>query len=101
MALGTIADWEYRATHIGKQFALSLATAYYGKAPSRSYYNGCSGGGDLGMGQLQNFGDEYDGFLIGAPAYYWQQFRLADSWPQIVLKKLVQPGRRPANGSTD
>ena len=92
LALGTIADWEYRATHIGKQFALSLATAYYGRAPSRSYYNGCSGGGNMGMGQLQNFGDEYDGFLIGAPAYYWQQFRLADSWPQIVLKKLVQQG---------
>jgi feruloyl esterase len=35
---------------------------------------------------------EYDGFLIGAPAYYWQQFRLADGWPNIVFKKLVQQG---------
>jgi Tannase and feruloyl esterase len=92
LALGTITDWEYRATHFGKQFAVSLATAYYGRGPSRSYYNGCSGAGNMGMGQLQNFGDEYDGFVIGAPAYYWQQFRLADSWPQIVLKKLVQQG---------
>jgi feruloyl esterase len=92
LALGTIADWEYRATHYGKQFAVSLATAYYGWAPRRSYYNGCSGAGNEGMGQLQNFGNEYDGFVIGAPAYYWQQFRLADSWPQIVLKKLVQQG---------
>jgi hypothetical protein len=92
LALGTIADWAYRATHSGKQWALTLAQTYYGATPSRVYYNGCSGGGNEGMGQLQNFGDEYDGFLIGAPAYYWQQFRLADSWPQIVLKKLVQQG---------
>ena len=90
--LGSIADWSDRGTHYGKQWAASLAQAYYGSAPTRTYYNGCSGGGNEGMGQLQNFGAEYDGFLIGAPAYYWQQFRLADSWPQIVLKKLVQKG---------
>lgn len=44
----------------------------------------------MGMGQLQHYGDKYDGFLIGAPAYRWQQFRLADSWPALVLRKLVQ-----------
>jgi len=39
---------------------------------------------------LQQYGDKYDGFLIGAPAYHWQQFREADSWPALVIKKLVQ-----------
>ena len=92
LSLGTIADWAYRGTHYGKVWAGTLSKAYYGTAPTRVYYNGCSGGGNEGMGQLQQFGDEYDGALIGAPAYYWQQFRLADSWPQIVLKKLVQQG---------
>lgn len=93
LALGTIADWAYRATHYGKLWGLTLAQTYYGSGPTRSYYNGCSGAGNEGMGQLQKYGDEYDGFLIVAPAYYWQQFRLADGWPQVVIKKLNQMGK--------
>jgi hypothetical protein len=89
LALGTIDDWTHRATHYGKQWAGTLAQAYYGTAPTRVYYNGCSGGANMGMGQLQNYADEYDGFLIGAPAYFWQEFRLADAWPALVLRKLA------------
>jgi hypothetical protein len=43
------------------------------------------------MGQLQKYGDEYDGFLIGAPAFYWQQFRLADSYPYLVVNARLTP----------
>ena len=90
IAYGTVADWIYRGTHYGKQWADAIAEIYYGEDPSLHYYNGCSGGGNQGMGQLQIYGDEYDGILIGAPAYRWQQFRLADSWPNLVMRKLVQ-----------
>jgi hypothetical protein len=92
LATGELADWSYRGTHYAKEWAVSIATTYYGSAPTRVYYNGCSGGGNMGMGQLMNYGNEYDGFVIGAPAFYWQQFRLADGWPQLVFKKLVQQG---------
>jgi len=90
IAYGTVADWIYRGTWYGRQWADAIAKVYYGKAPKLHYYNGGSGGGNMGMGQLQHHGDEYDGFLIGAPAYRWQQFRLADSWPALVMRKLVQ-----------
>src|SRR5262249_46285407 len=90
IAYGSVADWIYRGTHYGRQFADQIAIAYYGKTPKYHYWNGCSGGGNQGMGQLQHYGDEYDGFLIGAPAYRWQEFRLADSWPALVMRKLVQ-----------
>lgn len=89
---GPIADWLYRGTHYGKLWGDAIAVAYYGKSPKLHYYNGCSGGGNQGMGQLQNFGDEYDGFLIGAPAYRWNQLSLSQLWPALVLKKLVQKG---------
>ena len=92
LATGELADWSYRGTHYAKEWAVSISTTYFGSAPTRVYYNGCSGGGNMGMGQLMNYGNEYDGFVIGAPAYYWQQFRLADTWPQLVFKKLVQQG---------
>lgn len=99
LAVGTITDWAYRATHYGKQWGLALSQTYYGGQPTRVYYNGCSGGGNEGMGQLQNFGNEYDGFLIGAPAYYWQQFRLADSYPYLVVKaKLTPLGKTLSSG---
>jgi hypothetical protein len=89
---GPIADWLYRGTHYGKQWGDAIAKLYYGKTPEVHYYNGCSGGGNQGMGQLQNFGDEYDGLLIGAPAYRWNQLSLSQLWPALVWKKLVQQG---------
>ena len=92
LAVGTIVDWAYRGTHYGKQWATSIAQTYYGQLPTRTYYNGISGAGNEGMGQLMHFGDEYDGFLIGAPVFYWDQFTLADAWPYVVFKKLVQQG---------
>jgi hypothetical protein len=90
--LGTIADWTHRGTHYGKQWAITLAQTYYGKSPTRIYYNGASGGGNMGMGQLMNYGDEYDGFLLAAPGFYWNQFTLAFTWPYVVFKKMVQQG---------
>jgi hypothetical protein len=89
---GPIADWLYRGTHYGKEWGDAIARAYYGKSPRLHYYNGCSGGGNQGMGQLQNYGDEYDGLLIGAPAYRWNQLSLSQLWPALVWKKLVQLG---------
>jgi len=89
---GPIADWLYRGTHYGKQWGDFIAFIYYGKSPKLHYYNGCSGGGNQGMGQLQNYADEYDGLLIGAPAYRWNQLSLSQLWPALVWKKLVQLG---------
>jgi Tannase and feruloyl esterase len=90
--LGTIADWRYRGTHYGKEWAVTMARTYYGLPPSRVYFNAASGGGNQGYGQAMNYGDEYDGFLIGAPAMPWNQFTLAMAWPYVVFKKLVQQG---------
>jgi hypothetical protein len=90
--LGTISDWRYRGTHYGKEWAATVARTYYGLAPSRVYFDAASGGGNEGYGQVMNYGDEYDGVLIGAPAMPWNQFTLAMTWPYVVFKKLVQQG---------
>jgi len=88
----TIADWVHRGTHDGKLWAAKLSQTYYGKPPTRTYYNGISGGGNEGMGQLMHYGDEYDGILVGAPAFYWDQFTLGHVWPYVVFKKMRQQG---------
>jgi tannase/feruloyl esterase len=89
---GTIADWVFRGTHYGKEWAVALSQTYYGEAPTRVYYNGGSGGGNEGIGQLIHFGDEYDGILVTAPAIIWDQFTLAYTWPYVVFKKMLQQG---------
>jgi len=90
---GSANDWAYRATHAGKVMAARVAKDYYGGQPSRVYFNGCSGGGGQGLGQLEHYGDEYDGALIGAPANQRvERFLGFDSWPPLVFRKLVQQG---------
>jgi feruloyl esterase len=88
---GKVLDWAGgRSNGIAVKLAKQLAFFYYGKRADRTYWNGCSGGGHMGFAQIQNYPKEYDGALIGAPAHHWQQFRLADSWDELIRKKVGQ-----------
>ncbi len=60
-------DFGYRATHVVATAAKAIVEAYYGKAPSYSYFNGCSTGGRQGMVQAQRFPTDFDGIVSGAP----------------------------------
>ena len=46
----------------------------YGKAPDRSYYEGCSNGGREGLMAIQRNPDLFDGVIVRAPAYDWPGF---------------------------
>lgn len=62
-----VRDWGHRATHEMTVKAKSLVAAYYGKGPTFSYFNGCSGGGRQGMMEAQRYPNDYDGILTGHP----------------------------------
>lgn len=86
---GKVKDWAGgRANGTAVVLAKQLAATYYGTGPSKTYWNGCSGGGHMGWAQVMNYPQEYDGALIGAAAFHWQKFRLADSWDELARKKL-------------
>jgi feruloyl esterase len=51
------------ATRFGK----AITSAYYGKGPKFSYYEGCSNGGRGALNAADKYGDEYDGVIAGAP----------------------------------
>lgn len=90
---GKLKDWAGgRSYCTAVKLAKELALYYYGEPVLRTYWEGFSGGGHMGMTQVQNCPEEYDGVLAGAPSYHWQQFRLQDSWAQMVNKKAVQIG---------
>lgn len=62
-----LVDYAYRAVHISAVTAKEIARAYYGAAPARSYFDGCSTGGRQGLISAQRFPDDFDGIVVGAP----------------------------------
>jgi len=57
----------YASEHALAQAAKAIITAYYGKPPAYSYYNGCSGGGHEALVEAQRYPRDFNGILAGAP----------------------------------
>ncbi|RDW92967.1 uncharacterized protein DSM5745_00289 [Aspergillus mulundensis] len=74
-------------TTIGKP----LTRAFYGlddDAKVYTYYEGCSDGGRQGMSQVQRYGDEYDGVVVGAPAFRYGQQQVNHLFSSVVEQTL-------------
>jgi len=57
----------YASEHALAQAAKAIITAYYGKPPALSYYNGCSDGGHEALAEAQRYPHDFNGILAGAP----------------------------------
>ena len=62
-----VVDYLYRAKHVTTVAAKAIIAAYYGQAPSHSYFSACSNGGRQGLIEAQRYPDDFDGLIIGAP----------------------------------
>ena len=71
----------HRMTVAGK----ALTEAFYGAAPRKAYFNGCSTGGRQGLSEAQRFPDDYDGILAGAPAINWTRLHPEQMWGQLQM----------------
>jgi feruloyl esterase len=60
-------DFSWRSEHEMTIKAKAIVQAFYGDAPSRSYWNGCSTGGRQGLKEAQMFPEDFDGIVAGAP----------------------------------
>ena len=73
-------DFGYRAVHEMTVKARAILTAYYGNAPKRSYWKGCSTGGRQGLMEVQRFPSDFDGVIAGAPANNLTHLQVHGVW---------------------
>ncbi|MBP5976719.1 tannase/feruloyl esterase family alpha/beta hydrolase [Brasilonema sp. CT11] len=62
------ADFGYRSEHVTALAAKAITTAFYGKDPSYSYFQGCSNGGRQALMEAQRYPNDFNGIIAGAPA---------------------------------
>jgi Tannase and feruloyl esterase len=85
-------DWAYRATHVVALAGKAIAERYYGQAPNKSYFLGCSTGGRQGLIEAQRFPWDFDGIVAGAPAIDSPGGRMRQLWD---LHALLDRSRNP------
>ncbi|HKH69062.1 MAG TPA: tannase/feruloyl esterase family alpha/beta hydrolase, partial [Reyranella sp.] len=78
--------------------AKTIIGRYYGQAPARSYFVGCSTGGREGMIASQRYPAEFDGIVAGAPAMRTGRSNLGLAWANHVLAQISPKGE---NGKPD
>ncbi|MFO1400177.1 MAG: tannase/feruloyl esterase family alpha/beta hydrolase [Steroidobacteraceae bacterium] len=77
-----LTNYAHRAVHELTVAGKALTTAYYGRAPAKAYWYGCSTGGRQGLKEAQRYPSDYDAIVAGAPANNWS--------PLMALSILTQ-----------
>ena len=70
--------------------AKAAILALYGKAPSRSYFVGCSKGGQEGMMAVQRYPTLFDGVIAGAPGFALPRAAIAEAWDTQAFAQVLK-----------
>lgn len=64
---GKLADFMGRGVRVTAAATQAITKAYFARPQIRRYISGCSGGGQMGLGNARrNGGEDFDGFIVGA-----------------------------------
>jgi Tannase and feruloyl esterase len=80
--LQAIVDWGYRGPHVAALAGKSVTQAFYQKAPTHSYFWGCSTGGRQALQEAQRFPWDFDGIIAGAPPIRLADLYVTFAWGQ-------------------
>ncbi len=83
-------DWGSRSTHEMTVEAKRLVTAFYQRPPGRSYFVGCSTGGEQAWMEAQRYPDDYDGIVGGAPANNRTRVHISILWNFVATERASQ-----------
>ena len=61
-------DFGIRAAHVAALAGKAIVESFFSSAPAKSYFSGCSSGGQQGLSEAQRFPWDFDGILVGAPS---------------------------------
>jgi feruloyl esterase len=75
-------DYGHRAVHVMTESAKLIIRNAAGRFAERSYFVGCSAGGQQALSEAQRYPDDYDGIIAGDPASnrIRQTFGFLSSW---------------------
>ena len=84
-------DWGRLSTHVMTTTGKAVTRAFYGRAAGRSYYTGCSTGGQMGLIEALYYPNDYNGILVGAPVIDRTWGHAAVLWDYAAANRA--PGR--------
>ena len=79
-------DFGFRATHLMTLAAKQIIKAFYGDAPSHSYFIGGSTGGQQALQEAQRYPDDYNGIIAGVPAHCRTPLHAYFLWNDQILR---------------
>jgi Tannase and feruloyl esterase len=80
-----LVDYAFRAVHLTAVTAKSIATRYYDRTITFSYWDGCSTGGRQGLMEAQRFPADFDGIVAGAPVLNFVDTTVLGLWHNRAL----------------
>jgi len=92
-------EFGIRAPHVAALAGKAITERYYSTAPAKSYFSGCSSGGQQALSEAQRFPWDFDGIIAGAPSptfsgpmmnYLWAGRALAGTINEADLKLVHQ-----------
>jgi feruloyl esterase len=92
-------DYGYNAVATLTPMAKQVIRTAYGKAPDRSYFDGCSNGGRHAMVAAARSSAEYDGIIAGDPGFHLPKAAIGEMWGAQQFAKVATA--TTANGLPD
>ncbi|AXF10566.1 tannase/feruloyl esterase family alpha/beta hydrolase [Paraburkholderia graminis] len=92
-------DYGYNTVATLTPMAKQAIRTAYGKAPDRSYFEGCSNGGRHAMVAAARSSAEYDGIIAGDPGFHLPKAAIGEMWGAQQLAKVATA--TTANGLPD
>jgi len=83
-------DYAYTSLDVTARIGQAIVRAFYGRAPERSYFFGCSEGGREGMVFAQRFPELFDGIVAAAPGFALPKAAVAEAWDTRAFADLAR-----------